>query len=83
MRRDQDAQPGEAKAADVPEEVRPHEPGDGNARGVAATLVVLSTLALVAFLVMVLRSAAPVGIAEVLAAASGLLAAASAAIRGR
>jgi hypothetical protein len=83
VRRDEDARPDEAKAANAPQEVRPHEPTVGNARGIAATLVVLSTLALVAFLVMVLRSAAPVGIAEVLAAASGLLAAASAAIRGR
>jgi hypothetical protein len=43
--------------------------------------MVLATLALVAFLAVVLRPAAPVEIAEVIAAAGGLLAAVAAVVR--
>jgi hypothetical protein len=63
------------------------KPKDGKAsddkRGfvAAGTLVVLAALALVAYLVATLRPYAPVEIAEVIAAASGLLAAAAAAGR--
>ena len=63
----------------------PHEEtraGDDKKGGVAAgTIMVLAALALVAFLAVALRPAAPVEIAEVIAAAGGLLAAVSAAVR--
>lgn len=56
--------------------------GDDRKSGVAAgTIMVLAALALVAFLAVVLRPAAPVEIAEVIAAAGGLLAAVTAAVR--
>ena len=45
------------------------------------TITVLAALALVAFLAVALRPAAPVEIAEVIAAAGGLLAAVAAAVR--
>jgi hypothetical protein len=49
---------------------------------VAETLVFLAAMALVAFLVVVLPPANLLGIAEVIAAAGGLLAAAAQAVRG-
>jgi hypothetical protein len=56
---------------------------DGHDRtGVAVgAVMVLAALALVAFLAVVLRPAAPVEIAKVIAAAGGLLAAMAAALR--
>jgi hypothetical protein len=48
---------------------------------VSATLVVLSTLALVGYLVVTMRSDTPTALAEVIAAASSLLAAAAAVLR--
>jgi hypothetical protein len=80
----EDARPLEADARSAGEDARPHggKPGADNLAGVAAgTLVVLCTLALVAYMVKALRPAAPVEIAEVIAAAGGLLAAAAAAYR--
>jgi hypothetical protein len=63
----------------------PHEEtkaGEDKESGIAArAIIVLAALALVAFLAVVLRPAAPVEIAEVIAAASGLLAAVTAAVR--
>lgn len=51
----------------------PHDAGNGAAVA-AATLIVLTTLALVAYLVTALPHAAPIEIAEIIAAAGGLLA---------
>lgn len=79
----EDARPHEANTGGA-EDTRSHEvkPGADSVGGVAAgTLVVLCTLALVAYMVKAMRSAAPVEIAEVIAAAGGLLAAAAAAFR--
>lgn len=63
----------------------PHEEsraGDDKKSGIAAgTIMILAALALVAFLAVVLRAAAPVEIAEVIAAASGLLATVTSAVR--
>ncbi len=56
--------------------------GDERNSGTAAgTVMILAALALVAFLAVVLQPAAPVEIAEVIAAAGGLLAAVTAAVR--
>lgn len=55
---------------------------DDKKTGVAAgTVMVLAALALVAFLTEVLRSAAPVEIAEVITATGGLVTAVTAAVR--
>ena len=57
-------------------------PDDDDKNGVAVgAIMVLAALTLVAFLAVVLRPAAPVEIAEVIAAAGGLLAAMAAAMR--
>ena len=80
----EDARPHETSTGGGAQDARRHrvKPGARNVGGVAAgTLVVLSTLALVAYMVKAMSSAAPVEIAEVIAAAGGLLAAAAAAFR--
>lgn len=62
---------------------RPEMTPDGDDKnGVAVgAIMVLAALALVAFLAVALQPAAPVEIAEVIAAAGGLLAAVAAAVR--
>jgi hypothetical protein len=55
--------------------------GDDKNGVVVGTITVLAALALVAFLAVTLRPAAPVEIADVIAAAGGLLAAVAAAVR--
>jgi hypothetical protein len=57
------------------------KPGDRRGVAAAGTLVVLASMALVAYVVTELRPAAPVEIAEVIAATAGLLTAAAAAVR--
>jgi hypothetical protein len=84
--RNEDARPDEAKAEDASGTARPQETKASNSSpGGAATrtLVALSALALVAYLVMAMRPDAPIEITEVITAASGLLAAAGAAMRSR
>jgi hypothetical protein len=56
--------------------------GDGRRIAIAAgTVVVLAALGLVAYLAAALRPASPAGLAEVIAAAAGLLTAAATAVR--
>jgi hypothetical protein len=83
MNAEHDARPGEAKASDGAEAARERDAKAGNSVGVLAAgiLVVLTALALVAYLVTAMPHAAPVEIAEVIAAAAGLLGAAGGAIR--
>lgn len=79
-----DGRPHRPDAGGAAEDTGPLKvrPAANNLGGVAAgTLVVLSTLALVAYMVKAMRSAAPIEIAEVIAAASGLLAAVGAVFR--
>lgn len=57
------------------------KPGDKRGVVVAGTLVVLASMALVGYVVAELRPAASAAIAEVVAAAAGVLGAAAAVVR--
>jgi hypothetical protein len=57
------------------------DPDPQRSLAVASTLILLATLALVAYLVSALKQDAPLEIAEVITAAAGLLTAAAAAVR--
>jgi hypothetical protein len=65
--------------AEVVDQAEYGVPGDGVTAG--TLIVILSSLALVAYLVVTMRSDPPSGIIEILAGASGLLAAAAGAAR--